>query len=454
MQLQRPVLVQEQRLKLSPQLLMSLKVMELPVMELREKIQDEIEKNPALELLADKTTVSLDESILPKKEEDDYFEVTSDSGFVKKGGEAAAEERHRFIEGALSRDETLQDSLLWQLKLEPLEPDVRRAGELLIQNLNDDGFHIVPVDELIGEADRAPAEKAIKIIQALEPAGACTSGYRESLEVQIRLKYSDDPKMDLMLTALDYLQLLERGKMAEAAKKLGCTAGEVSEIFNKIRELNPFPGRAFASDSVRYVIPDIQVEKREGEFVIILNDVEIPVLGINPFFMKMSVKQEEKPVRDFARENIREARWFIDAINQRNHTLLRVSRAIVEFQRSFFTYGPKYLAPLTLRDIAGELGIHETTVSRTANGKYIQTEWGIFELRHFFTNSIKGIGSGGSRYSKGGVKEMIRELISTEERNFSDQDITKILSMRGVNLARRTVAKYRRELDLDSSYNR
>jgi RNA polymerase sigma-54 factor len=126
----------------------------------------------------------------------------------------------------------------------------------------------------------------------------------------------------------------------------------------------------------------------------------------------------------------------------------------VEFQRSFFTSGPKYLAPLTLRDIAGELGIHETTVSRTAHGKYIQTEWGIFELRHFFTNSISGVGSGGSKFSKGGVKELIREMISTENRSFSDHEIAELLSRKGINLARRTVAKYRKELDLGSSYKR
>ena len=451
MQLQRPVLIQEQRLKLNPQLLLSLKVMEMPVMELRERIGEEIEKNPALELLEDRTTVSLDNVIKPGREEEEYFETTSDSGFVKKGREAAADEQRNFIESALSRPETLQEHLLRQLRLEHSDPQILRAGELLIQNLDDDGFHKEPVELLLQNEDPLLVQKTVKIIQALDPAGTCTSGYMESLKVQIGLLPDALPGM---LEALDYLEQLERGRISETAKKLGCTVDELLVIFSRIRELSPFPGRFFASADVRYVVPDIQVIRKEGEFVIILNDVEIPVLGINPFFMKMSVKKEEKPVRDFARENIKEARWFIDAINQRNHTLLRVTRAIIEFQRSFFTNGPKYLAPLTLRDIAGELGIHETTVSRTANGKYIQTEWGIYKLRHFFSNSISGVGSGGSRYSKGGVKEVIRELISTEEQKFSDQEIVKLLSMRGINLARRTVAKYRNELDLSSSYKR
>jgi RNA polymerase sigma-54 factor len=196
------------------------------------------------------------------------------------------------------------------------------------------------------------------------------------------------------------------------------------------------------------------VLRREGDFVILLNNEEIPVLGINPFFMKISEKGEDKRARDFVRENIREARWFIQSINRRNHTLLRVVRAIVIFQRPFFAHGPRHLTPLTLKDIAGELGVHETTVSRTANGKYVQTEWGIFEIRHFFSNSISGTGSGGSQYSKEGVKEIIRELITGEERRFSDQEIAGLLARRGISLARRTVAKYRRELELGSSYTR
>ena len=436
---------------MNPQLFQSLKVAELPIMELREKIEEEIERNPALEMLEDRSTVSLDTVIKPRKEEDDYFEASSDSGFIGRRGEEASEEQRRFIEGALSRPETLQEHLLWQFSLEPAESDIRNIGELLIQNLDDDGFHKEPLDDLLHKEDPRKIEEAMKLVQALDPAGTCTVDYKESLAVQIGLLPDAVPGM---LEALDYLELLDRGKMAEAARKLGCNEEELLRIFQKIKELSPFPGRSFASAEVRFVVPDIQVIRREGEFVIILNDVEIPVLGINPFFMKMSAKKDEKPLRDFVRENIKEARWFIDAINQRNHTLLRVSRAIVEFQRAFFINGPKYLAPLTLKDIAGELGIHETTVSRTAHGKYMQTEWGIFEIRHFFSNSISGAGSGGSKYSKGGVKEIIRDLISTEDRSISDQEIRDLLSRRGINLARRTVAKYRKELDLGSSYTR
>jgi RNA polymerase sigma-54 factor len=437
---------------MSPQLYQSIKLMELPMVELRETIEAEIERNPALELVKDPLMVSLEGASGSQKEDDDYFEAASDSGYLRRNGDEAADEQHKLIEGVLTRSETLQEHLLWQLRLEPIDAETWRLGELLIQNLDNDGFHKEPVEQLLPGEPAAQIQAAMQLVQSLDPVGTCTADYRESLRVQIAL-LPDAPEG--MLEALSYLELLERVKVADLAKKLNRTLAETEYIFERIRALSPFPGRQFASGDTRYVVPDVQVFKKEGEFVILLNHEEIPVLGINPFFMQISDKKGgDKPARDFVKENIKEARWFIQSINRRNHTLLRVSRAIVEFQRSFFVNGPKYLAPLTLRDIAGELGVHETTVSRTANGKYMQTEWGIFELRHFFTNSISGAGSGGSRFSKEGVKAIIRELISGEDRHFSDQEIAGLLAKRGISLARRTVAKYRNELDLGSSYTR
>jgi len=207
------------------------------------------------------------------------------------------------------------------------------------------------------------------------------------------------------------------------------------------------------------VVPDVQVALQEGEFVIILNDEVIPVLGVNPLFEQMlkDRRQGRNPeVRQFVSTNLQNARWFIRSVAQRNSTLLKVCRAVVEFQRDFFLKGPKYLKPLTLKDIAGEIGVHEATVSRITSSKYVQTEWGIFALKHFFSNSIAGAGSTGSRFSKEGVKETIREIIEQEggEKGLSDQKIVEILAGRGITLARRTVAKYRGELDIESSYQR
>jgi RNA polymerase sigma-54 factor len=167
-----------------------------------------------------------------------------------------------------------------------------------------------------------------------------------------------------------------------------------------------------------------------------------------------SKTKSDTEARSFARQNVREARLFINHLNRRNKTLLRVSNASLEFQRSFFVNGPKHLAPLTLGEIAKELEVHEATISRTANGKYMQTEWGIFEIRYFFSNSISGAGSGGSKFSKRSVKEIIKEIINSENRLLSDLDISALLSQKGIALARRTVAKYRKELNMGSSYTR
>jgi len=463
--------VQRQHLgfKMNPQMYQSVKLMELPLVDLREKIAEELERNPALEVLEDRSTVSLDGVEPGSKEVEEYFEASSDSGFLRKGTGAAlaSDEHHNFIEGVLTRSETLQQHLLWQLQLEPIDDDLKSIAAILIQNLDDDGFHREPPEALFRECLGFPVvtpprmDEAMNLVRALEPVGCCTSDYRESLKVQVAL-LRDDPSC--MECKMDHLELFDKGKFSAMAKRTMCSKDKVRACFDLVKKLSPFPGRRFSVAEVRFVVPDVQVARDgdEGGFVIILNNEVIPVLGINPFFRKLNpagkgsreAGSQNRLAHEFARENVREAKTFINSIAMRNHTLKMVVRALLEFQRPFFTDGPKYLAPLTLNDIAMELGIHQATVSRIANGKYIQTEWGIFELRRFFTNSISGTGSTGSQYSKEGVKAIIRELVETEKQNLSDNEISELLAERGISLARRTVAKYRKELALGSSYSR
>jgi len=433
-------------------MLQSIKLMELPVTELRERIEQELERNPALELIEDKSTVRLDEARAHSSEKYEYFETTSDPG--RRGGEKSDEHR-RFIEGVLTRPETLQEHLLRQLQLEPVSNDLREIAETLIQNLNDDGFHIEDPQSLFPEPQPKLLDKAMELVQGLEPAGTCTKDYRQSLAVQITILGDAPANMTEIDKALDNLELIEREKFSALAKKTGLTENDAREICEYLKKLSPFPGRVFESrhNETRYVVPDIKVIRDNDEFTINLNDEAFPLLGINHSFEEFG-KSSDKAARDFARENIKEARLFIGHLSQRCQTLMRVANAILEFQRAFFIKGPKFLAPLTLGDIAKELNVHETTVSRTANGKYMQTEWGIFEIRYFFTNSISGAGSSGSQYSKKSVKEMIKEIITAENKLLSDQDISELLGKKGIALARRTVAKYRKELDMGSSYNR
>ena len=455
MQYQRPALIQGQQLKMNPQLFQSIQLMALPIQELKFRIEEELQANPALEVVEDNSTVSIDESSAGTSEEYDYFEDSSDPGYTQSGyDEEASDNKQRFMEGALSKPESLHEHLLWQLRLQPIPEEEFGVGEILILNLDDNGFHREPVDTL-SEPEQTPlVHRLMSMIRSFEPIGTCVADYRESLLVQASMDDSRPEAADSILR--DHLELLERGKYEEIAKKLKTDVDEVTEALEFIKTLTPFPGRLFSSEQTTYVVPDLMVVLRDGQFVIIMNDEEIPVLGVSDGFSGMAGAQARKDVKRFVKAKVKDARWFIQSIRQRNETLLKTARAIVEFQRDFFLRGAKYLIPLTLKDIASEVGVHEATVSRITSGKYVQTEWGIFELKYLFTNSISGAGSTGSRYSKEGVKQIIKEILESEGRDehLSDQGIANLLASRGIKLARRTVAKYRKELDISSSYKR
>ena len=461
MQYQKPVILQEQKLKMSPQLYQSIQLMALPIQELKFRIQEELERNPALELVEEKGELSLEaeseDGDPGKGEEYDYFENSSDPGYTGRPNEDATNAKHNFIEGALSRPESLHDHLLWQLRLQPIPRDWFEVGELIIQNLDENGFHREDPKNVIKGREFHHLDEVIRIIQTFEPLGVCAKDYRESLIVQTRLSAEAPKRTEELLR--DHLPLLEKGKDREIRKSMGLDQEEYDEIINFIRSLNPFPGSVYSTEQPTYVVPDLMLKMQDGEFVLILNDEIIPVLGVNSFFtdlMNKKKKEKEADVRHYVNEKVRDAKWFIRSIHQRNDTLKKIARAIVEFQRDFFIKGPKYLVPLTLKDIASEVGVHETTVSRISNAKYLQTEWGIYPLKYFFSNSISGAGSTGSRFSKEGVKERIREIIenNTTGKKLSDQKISDILKSRGIDLARRTVAKYRKELDIAPSYER
>ncbi len=457
MQVQRPVLRQEQKLKMTPQLYQAIKMMAMPIQDLRNAIREELEKNPALEVVEDKSTVSWDD-IKSQSSDDpiDYFDDSSDLGYSSYQASSNEDLKRKFIEGALSKPESLHEHLMWQLRVQPLTEEEFRIGELLIRNLDDNGFHIEPPESLVKENELETMKRVMRIIQTFDPVGVCTKDYREALLVQI--ENHPNPYPGSYEVVRDYMDLLERGKYREIAKKMGVKEAEVKKILEFIRTLEPMPGRNYSADTTRYVIPDVLIKHQEGEFIIVINDEEIPVLRVNPFYEQLedSKEGENRKIKQFVKTNVQNARWFIRSINQRNETLFKVCKAIVEFQRDFFLKGPKYLAPLTLKDIANEVGVHEATVSRITNGKYVETEWGIFELKYFFSNSVSGTSPDGSRYSKEAVKQIIKEIIEQEgeKKHLSDQKISEILAKRGIKVARRTVNKYRKELNIESSTRR
>jgi len=454
-QYQKPVLVQEQKLKMSPQLYQSIQLMAMPIQDLKLKIQEELEKNPALEMVKEKSDVSLDEINSTTREDHDFFENSSDPGYTSGYDQDASDSKQKFMEGALSRPESLHEHLMWQLRVQPIPKEWFKVGELLIWNLDENGFHIENPKKLVSEQQYPILDEVIPLIQQFDPAGVCTTDYRHSLLVQADLSPDAPPHTEELIE--HHMALLERNTPKEIAKKTGITEIEIESITEFIKTLTPYPGRLYSNSSTTYVIPDVVVRHEEGEFKLYLNDEEIPELGISPFYEKIEEtgKEQEKQTKQFVKQSVRDARWFIHSINQRNQTLVKIARTILEFQRKFFLYGPKQLAPLTLKDVAAEVQVHETTVSRIVNSKYIQTEWGIYPLKYFFSNQVASTGSG--RYSKQAVKEIIKEILeehSNEKKHLSDQKISDILKKRGISVARRTVTKYRKELAIDSSYYR
>ena len=371
----------------------------------------------------------------------------------------------------MARPESLQDHLLWQLRLQPIDAVDFALGELLIRNLDEHGFHLEGPEILRPGTPPDRLRAVIELVQSLDPVGTCTANVTESLLVQIRLHASAPAQAAELVTK--HLPLAQRGKLEELARLMDSDEEEVRKLLRFVAGLEPYPGRNFSAEPLRYVVPDVTVRTVEGELRLILNDHQLPVLGISDYFVSLSeqdtsgvhsdggpAKERDRELRRFVKRNVQDARWFIRSIDERNKSLVKVARAIVEFQRAFFRGGPKQLVPLTLKDVAAQVRVHEATVSRLANGKYMQTEFGIFELRYFFTNSISGAGSKGSRFSKMGVKEMVREIIEQDRsaestgRPLSDSKIADVLAERGVSIARRTVAKYRKELDIDSSFER
>lgn len=462
MQYQKPVIIQEQKLKLSPQMYQSIQLMALPIQELNTRIQEELEKNPALEIVSEKLTVSLEEAEtdrVAKTDEFEYFENSSDPGFSTTSGRVdseASDSKHKFIEGTLSRPETLQENLVWQLMVQKISIREREIGELLIHNLDRNGFHAEAPEKLVKTDEIGILTRMIELIRKLDPIGTCTSDYKESLLVQISFDHEAPENLPELIE--NYLDLLEKNKTKEISRAMKINEEQLQDLITYLKHFSPFPGRKYSTDEVKFVIPDLMVQLKDGEFIIILNDEEIPVLGLNAFFQELNKDKsaDHKDTNQFVRGNIQEAKWFIRSIHQRNETLLKISSAIIDFQRNFFLKGPKYLAPLTLKDIAETVSVHETTVSRISNAKYIQTEWGILPLKYFFSNSISGANADGTNFSKGGVKEIMREIIEeySGEKKLSDQKIADLLKKKGINIARRTVAKYRKELNIDSSYTR
>ncbi len=455
MQSQKLVLAQKQQLKMSPQMFQSLELLALPILDLRQRIQEEIEKNPALELTSERA-VSIDKLSEGPSRDTDYFENSSDPGFTSRVYTGAdADSKQKFMEGALARSESLQDHLVWQLRMSPLSREETELGEILISNLDDNGFYQKPLEEVITPQYAPLLPKVLDIIRNFDPPGICVEGPIESLAVQAAL-LPDHPKHAVDFITCE-LELLRKGRFEELAKKYEISVEEVEDIFAFIKTLNPFPGSGYSSTNTEYVVPDITIRKHDSQLRLYIHDDQLPELKIDEQFSTMGEgEQITRETERYIQRAVKDAQWLISSVSMRRNTLRKMGAALMKHQFQFFLKGQKHLKPMTLKDIAEEISVHETTVSRLSHAKYVQTDWGVFPLKYFFSSALSSTNPLGEEYAKNSVKEIMRELIESYsgKKRLSDQKISDMLAEKGIKIARRTVAKYRGELHIESSFDR
>jgi len=470
---------QTQSLVLAPQLRQSLKILQVAALDLRSVIQEELQNNPTLEEMP-MEGVSLDKETTDKSnetgengssetpeqhEEMDFsnsskeFEILSKLNedwrdhMAQAGGSQPftsedAEKRQHFFDSLVS-ETSLQEHLMQQADLADLPPKVLEAMRSLVGSLDDRGFltQTAPDIALQTSLPLDIVQQAIKLLKNFEPAGIGCQNIAESLLQQLIAKGRSDSLAARILR--DHFTLLSRRRIPEIARKLGSHMDDVQVAIEEIGTLDPAPGRRFADDNNRVVVPDVTVEKDGQEWKIILNNDYIPRLRISNTYRELIAKGTlSKQEREYLRERMRSGKFLINSIEQRQQTIERITREVIKVQTDFFEKGVSRLRPLTMTQIADVVGVHETTVSRAIANKYIHTPHGVFDFKYFFTPGYQA--DNGASVSNTSVKDMINDLIAGEDRShpLSDQEIVGKLQERGINIARRTVAKYREELGL------
>ena len=453
-------LSQKQTLRLSTRMLQSLELMMLPVAELRQRIENELLENPTLVAQdRDPASVSYEEYSKGQLQRENRKEDYSDSSAY---GSDLSDSHNAWLEGTLSEKETLEDHLMWQLGCSECSEGTRQTAALIISALDESGFLSRPVDEIVDEAHREYVDEALALVHTFDPVGIAAADFRDSLMIQARAYGLDDDELKIFHDLVyDELERLKAGRYDEVAKRLSITRDDLDDLYAFLKTLTPYPASAFGSSQERYIVPDVSIKVEDGRLVTRLNDEAIPLLSLDTDYQQMEkdlsaggTKQDKEAAR-YLKKELQSAQELIRQIDMRNSTLEKVAQVLALKQKAFFLFGPGSLKPLTLKDVAVEIGVHEATVSRVTSGKYADTDWGIIPLKSLFSSAVRTTG-GQEDMSKEAVKEMVRRIIQDNDtgRPLSDQKISDILKARGVSCARRTVNKYRKELDIDSSLER
>lgn len=445
-------LKQTQKLVMTPELRQAIKLLQFNSYELNEYLETQMESNPLIEreVKKDKEDVSLNQ-----KEEIDWKEYSNQYDDISYKKINRNKDDYNY-ENFITKEESLKEHLIFQLDLTLFNTRDKLIGAVLVESIDSNGYLTSSIEDISTylNASEEKVQDILGIIQTFDPIGVGARDLKECLKIQLKNNKNDN---DDILSIIDYhLEDVGANRLSKISKELDISIKRVQDICDIIKKLEPKPGRGFPSDDddIKYVKPDVILEEIDREYIIRVNDTTAPRLIINDFYKDMlNNPNNNNDASKFINNKLNSAMWLIKSIEQRRMTIFKVVTSIVRYQKDFFEKGQKFLKPLTLKTIADDIDMHESTVSRATNGKYVQTPRGLFELKYFFSSGIKG---DSGNVASTGVKSMIKDLIENEDikKPLSDQKITDIFKEKNINISRRTVAKYRDELSIPSSSKR
>jgi len=465
-----------QQLTMTPQLQQAIRLLQLSTMDLQTEIRECLESNPMLELEEESDEApgeSADEEYLTAQAPEEDHEAAapvegSGDGIEEeyatpwKGAAPTDGEGDDFLESRSSGADSLQDHLLEQLHLSALGERDRQIATVIIESVRDDGYLDDPLDEIVAgldgqlsDVEHDEAEAVLHMVQQFDPIGVAARGPRECMLLQLGLVADNAPGLEIARRIVEsHLDLLAAHDFTGLQRALKVRRPELEQAIAVIQSLDPHPGSRISEETARYIVPDVFVRKEKGIWRVRLNPDIAPRLRVCQAYSDLVRRADQSAENTFLRDHLQEARWFIRSLQSRNETLLRVATAIVEQQRAFLEHGEEAMKPLVLRDIAEQLDMHESTVSRVTTEKYMHTPRGVLEFKYFFSSHV-GTADGGE-CSATAIRAMVRKLIAAEDRckPLSDQRIAAMLIDQGINVARRTVAKYRESMAIPPSNER
>lgn len=447
-------LTQTQKLIMTPELRQAITILQLSALELDQYIEKELLENPLL----DRDEEVLEEPEASDEEHDDeidWDEYFQSSGFDSSNFSKEKKEKPDY-DNFISQAPSLQEHLMFQLHLSSDSKKTFKIGEFLIGNIDKRGYLTIDISEIARflKVEDIEVEKTLKLIQTFDPPGIAARSLEECLLIQLENRGIKDQRLTALIN--NHLKDIADARYNRIADSLGITLSEVQNLKDIISTLDPKPARNFSSTlDTQYIIPDATIKKVDNEYIVIMNESSLPKLSINSYYRSLLLSEDkESNISKFLSNRFDSALWLIKSIEQRRITLNRVISSIVKVQRDFLDYGLTHLKPLTLKEIADMINVHESTVSRAINGKYVQTPRGVFPLKFFFQTGLDNVN--GTSISTECIKKTIEDIISAENprKPLSDQKIADKLKQKGIIISRRTVAKYRDEIGIPSSTRR